>query len=225
MSSIRNVGSSGICVGCGGCSVATNGAVTLGINEHGYFSVDLSSAGADELALASRVCPFADEAENETQLGRELYAGNENRHDVRIGYYNALFAGRVNTDDDNIRSFSSGGLTSWVNASLLASGAVDGVIHVSENPGRPGSLFEYVVSENLDQLYARTKSRYHAVCFADVVAAIRGNGKRYAFVGVPCFVKCRTRQPDCLCVRAGVRPHEKRGVRRTAGVADPDRTG
>jgi coenzyme F420-reducing hydrogenase beta subunit len=189
MDSIQKVVGNGVCIGCGSCASIAGSSINLRLNDYGYFSVDLSEANAHELAAASKVCPFADEAENETVLGEKLYSGRAGNHDPRIGYYDALYAGRVNTDDENIKSFSSGGLTSWVNASLLASGAIDGVIHVSEKPGQQGQFFEYAVSESLEQLYSRTKSRYHAVCFSDVVDKIRGNGKKYAFVGVPCFVK------------------------------------
>ena len=189
MDSIQKVVSSGVCVGCGGCGTLAGASIGLKLNDYGHFSVDLGNATQDALALASQVCPFADESEDETTLGRELFAETAAEHDPRIGFYNALYAGRIQTDDEAIKSFSSGGLTSWICASLLRAGLVDGVIHVAEKSGGNGQLFEYAVSENLEQLYERAKSRYHAVCFADVATAIRGNGKRYAFVGVPCFVK------------------------------------
>jgi coenzyme F420 hydrogenase subunit beta len=133
MDSIQKVVGNGVCIGCGSCASIAGSSINLRLNDYGYFSVDLSEANSHELAAASKVCPFADEAENETVLGEKLYSGRAGNHDPRIGYYDALYAGRVNTDDENIKSFSSGGLTSWVNASLLASGAIDGVIHVSEN--------------------------------------------------------------------------------------------
>jgi coenzyme F420-reducing hydrogenase beta subunit len=188
MDSIQKVVSSGTCVGCGGCGAIASPSIDLRLNDYGYFSVDLSRATEQELAKASQVCPFADESEDETSLGKKLFAGTTG-HDPRIGYYSGLYAGRINSDDETIKSFSSGGLTSWISASLLRSGQVDGVIHVAEKSGAHGQLFEYAISESLDQLYERAKSRYHAVCFSDVVNAIRGNGKKYVFIGVPCFVK------------------------------------
>lgn len=188
MSSIREVVSSGCCVGCGGCSVATKNAIVLQRNDYGYFSANLNGATETDLAAASKVCPFSLEAENESVLGTGLFAEKMPTHDSRIGYYNALYAGRV-SDEEVVKNFSSGGLTSWVVSQLLLKNEIDAVIHVGEIAGKIGGLFEYVVSDSLEQLYGRTKSRYYSVSFADVVNSIRGDGKRYAFVGVPCYVK------------------------------------
>ncbi|MBK8018945.1 MAG: Coenzyme F420 hydrogenase/dehydrogenase, beta subunit C-terminal domain [Betaproteobacteria bacterium] len=81
---------------------------------------------------------------------------------------------------------SSGGLTTWLLEALLERGDIDGVVHVSASDS---PLFMYTVSTTRDGLGARGKSRYYAVEVSEVLNAVRGNGRRYAFVGVPCFVK------------------------------------
>lgn len=188
MDSIRKVVQNGYCVGCGACSVASSGRIFLSRNDYGYYGANLAQANDSEIASASKVCPFSAEAENETPLGAALFACDLPAYDSRLGHYTGLYAGRI-ASDDNIKNASSGGLTSWVVAKLLAAGAIDGVVHVGENFDKTLGIFDYTISENQNQLYRRTKSRYYSVSFAEVISGIRGDGKKYAFIGVPCFVK------------------------------------
>jgi coenzyme F420-reducing hydrogenase beta subunit len=189
METISNVIIGGYCVGCGACSAASNSNIKMHINELGYYSADIETANSQHIDIASVVCPFSNESDNEDVLGQKLFSSNKLFHDPRLGYFLSLNAGRIN-DSKSLSLFSSGGLTTWIAAELLKAGEIDGVIHVGgdgiQNDGR---LFNYVLSESLDQLYARTKSRYYAVEFSKVLEQMRGNGKRYAFIGVPCFVK------------------------------------
>jgi hypothetical protein len=46
--SIVDVVNNGICVGCGGCRVATNGRIQIGMDEHRAFVADLGAAVARE---------------------------------------------------------------------------------------------------------------------------------------------------------------------------------
>ncbi|MDB5649800.1 MAG: hypothetical protein JWL62_1320, partial [Hyphomicrobiales bacterium] len=50
-------------------------------------------------------------------------------------------------------------------------------------------LFDYVVSENAAELDDRRKSKYYSTEFSRCLTSIRGNGRRYALVGVPCYIK------------------------------------
>ena len=193
MNSLGNVLEGGYCIGCGACAVAMQGALTLRRNEHGLYRAALSSADAAHEAFALKACPFAAGQPSEDDLGRALYgspgAGSQPmRHDPRLGHHLSLLTGRL-TDDTRLPAHSSGGLTTWVLEQLLARGEVDGVIHVSPVQAAGEGLFEYRVSESLGELQGRTKSRYYSVSFDRAVLGIRGNGRRYAFVGVPCFVK------------------------------------
>ena len=106
-------------------------------------------------------------------------------HDGRIGRYLGTYAGRI-LDEIDITSSSSGGLTTWILGQLLERGLVDGVIHVGSGDDQ---LFEYKVSRSIDELVARRKSQYFPVNFVGALDEIKGDGKRYAFVGIPCAIK------------------------------------
>lgn len=182
----------GICIGCGACSVATDGAIQLELNRHRLYEPRLDDVDAELIALASSVCPFSDDAANEDDLDAPSQAGQELPRDNRLGRVGRTFAGRIALDSKVIRS-SSGGLTTWLLNELLEIGLVHGVIHVASagSPGS-GSHFQYVVSTKEGELSERTKSQYAPTQFADVIAQVRGDGRRYVVVGVPCFIKaCR----------------------------------
>lgn len=184
MPTIKNVVENAICVGCGACAVRTDGAITVQVNPHGYYSADLSRADENTLAVASRVCPFAHEAANEDALS-EASLEPAPFYDSRIGKYQSIHAGRV-ASGSYLEGSSSGGMTSWLAGRLLETGAVDGVIHVGR--GEDG-LFSYQLSHSLQALRAQRKSAYYSTTLAGVLEAIRNDGQRYALIGVPCFIK------------------------------------
>ena len=181
--SITDVVEGDMCVGCGACGVATSGRIPVTIRPRGFYQADLSAATDADLALGSRVCPFANESKNEDEVADGLFA--DLPHDPRIGRYRSLFAGRI-ADDGQIPFSSSGGLTNWTLAQLLERGLVDGVIHV-RNLDEP--MFGYVISTTAEELLAGRKSKYYPATFAEVLRSIRGDSRRYAFVGIPCAIK------------------------------------
>ncbi|GAB3067847.1 Coenzyme F420 hydrogenase/dehydrogenase, beta subunit C-terminal domain [Nocardioides zeae] len=185
--SFSQVVDSGCCVGCGACEVATGGSVTVRLGPTRTYQADPDVSLADS-ATASSVCPFADETVDETALGARLYP--ELPEDPRTGRYLAGYAGR-NPDAALVPDSSSGGLTSYLLRSLLERGDVDGIIHVGETGAAGGSgepIFAYVVSNDVDQLMARRKSQYYPVSMNEVLREVRGDGRHYAFVGIPCVV-------------------------------------
>ncbi|PJJ55559.1 Coenzyme F420 hydrogenase/dehydrogenase, beta subunit C-terminal domain [Compostimonas suwonensis] len=183
MSSIENVVANGMCVGCGGCGTATSGRIPIRLTTRGAYEADLAGVSSADKEIGSRVCPFADESKNEDEIADEAFA--ELQSDPRTGRYLGMYAGRI-TDDKAITKSSSGGLTNWTLTQLILRGEVDGVIHVgsTESP-----MFGYVVSHSVDELMGRRKSQYYPASFADTLRGVRGNGKRYAFVGVPCAIR------------------------------------
>lgn len=54
--------------------------------------------------------------------------------------------------------------------------------------GNTESLFGYRVSQSVEDVMSRRKSMYYSTTFADMVNGVLNTGKRYAFVGVPCYV-------------------------------------
>lgn len=181
---ISEVVERGMCVGCGSCAVRTSGAIPVTIGRLGVYEASLAGATSGQIAIASKVCPFSDDAKNETVLGDERYPDLD--HDTRVGRYLDIFAGRV-TDDARVLGSSSGGLTSFLLEELLRDGHVDGVVHVGR--GENSELFEYVVSTTVEELTSSRKSAYYSTTIADAVSQIRGDGRRYAVVGIPCFIK------------------------------------
>jgi coenzyme F420 hydrogenase subunit beta len=180
---IGNVVKCGACVGCGACSVITNRQIPMAVDPYGVWQADPTVALPLALELGSRVCPFADESPNETEISSEDYG-----HlplDPRVGRYLDAFAAQVN-DDEYLAGSSSGGVTSWMLKQLLERDLIDGVIHVGADPAV--GLFSYVVSRTPEDLVSRRKSIYYSTSMADALLTIKGNGKRYALVGVPCFI-------------------------------------
>ncbi|MCR4513031.1 Coenzyme F420 hydrogenase/dehydrogenase, beta subunit C-terminal domain [Aeromicrobium sp. 50.2.37] len=181
---IEEVLSRGMCVGCGGCSVATRGAIPITISRRGIYEASLDGVSEEDRRAGSSVCPFSDESKNEDQLGPP--AGEVGDYDPRLGRFTSIRAGR-RTADETLPESSSGGITSWTLGRLLETGAIDGVIHVGAVDG--DRLFEYVVSRSLEEIEDRRKSQYYATTLASTIEAIRGDGRRYAIVGVPCFIR------------------------------------
>ncbi len=144
---------------------------------------------ATEPDRVAKVCPFFNHGQDEDNLvpdGSRAAA----EHHPDIGWYRAILAGHANEGDFR-RHGSSGGLTNWLAAELLKSGKVDGVIHVKNTPAHRATevLFEYSISKDPAGLDQGAKSKYYPIEISKVVALIRQQPGRYAFIGVPCFVK------------------------------------
>lgn len=177
----------GMCIGCGTCSVVTKGAIPLELNRYGMYVASLDSATEAETRLASRVCPFSDEAPNEDELGAPTDGGNALPLDPRVGRYGRIFAGR-HSSEDYLMGSSSGGLTSWLLQQLQEQNLVDAVIHVGRNDDG-GRLFQYTISSEMESVAAQRKSQYYPTTLRDVLRIAAAEKKRYALVGVPCFIK------------------------------------
>ena len=183
---IEDVIERGMCVGCGACSVATGGAITIKLGRRRSYEADASNAPAEALRVASKVCPFSDDSRNEDAIAKDRFAGLA--YDERIGFYSTLTAARV-TDLERLLGSSSGGLTSWVAEELLRRGRVDAILHVAPTHTDDGPLFSFSASDTADEFASQRKSMYYASTMAEIVASVRGDGRRYAVIGVPCFLR------------------------------------
>ncbi|HEX5857928.1 MAG TPA: Coenzyme F420 hydrogenase/dehydrogenase, beta subunit C-terminal domain, partial [Microbacterium sp.] len=170
----------------GACSAATGGAIRVTIGTRRQYEADLTGAPEAAVRAGSRVCPFSDESRNEDAIATDRFAGLQ--YDARVGYYSTLKAARL-TDEGRLMGSSSGGLTSWVAEQLLRRGKVDAVIHVTPSHTDGAPMFSYTTSETPEQFAAERKSMYYATTMADILREVRGNGKRYALIGVPCFLR------------------------------------
>lgn len=181
---IEDVVSRGLCIGCGGCSVRTSGKVSVTLGRYGVMQADLTQATPDDIEAASRVCPMSDHAKNESTLAAERFP--KLPEDPEVGHHHLVLAGRL-SDEAQLPQSSSGGLTTFVLRRLLETNEIDGVVHVGRASGT--SLFTYSVSRSTDELLAKRKSDYYSTTFADAIRSLRGDGNRYAVVGIPCFIK------------------------------------
>lgn len=183
--SIHDVVARDMCVGCGACGVASGGKVSVTLGIRGQYRADITALDGSEIRSLSSVCPFSRFSRNEDEISADRYS--ELKYEEGIGFVRSMFAGRASGDSELLKT-SSGGLTSWLTAKLLSSGEVDGIIHVGFGDQ---AMFAYRRSESLEQLLSDDgrKSRYYPVSFSEILNEIRGNGRRYAFVGVPCQVR------------------------------------
>lgn len=188
MNDIREIASKGYCAGCGACAVACPD-ISMQLTDIGTYIPTLDKIGS-VLSVASSVCPFSDTALNEDELARRRYDADNASHNPFLGFFNGLYAGQISAEDLRLGS-SSGGLTSWFLAELLRLELVDGVIHVGAATRVENGkiLTAYTVSSSVTELLGKRKSRYYPHEFSRALASIRGDGKRYAIVGLPCFIK------------------------------------
>jgi coenzyme F420-reducing hydrogenase beta subunit len=179
---------SGLCIGCGSCAAAHRSA-DMRWDRDGFLKPggprDWYEAPSEHVTYQ---CPMAPGAPNEDRIAVARFPKAPAR-DPSIGRFEAAYVGHV--ADQGFRSRgSSGGLTSWVAAELLRTGAVEGVAHVVPvDPRANGRFFEYRVSRSPDELNRGAKSRYYPVELSNVLREIRATPGSYAIVGVPCFIK------------------------------------
>lgn len=173
----------GYCIGCGGCAAIDN-AVSIKLDPYGLLKPEGDFTRGFE---ASDVCPFSAKR-NEDEIGAAQFGADNAYHDDRIGYFQAIFVGHVSVGTYRNRGGSSGFVT-WLLVELMERGLIDGVIHLKSSEGPSGRLFEYGVSSTIEEVVSCAKSKYYPSHFDEAVKKIKGDGRRYAFVGVPCFVK------------------------------------
>lgn len=187
MHTIENVIEEDMCVGCGACTVVSGGKVPVTIGRFGSYKADVVTSDSATRRAAGKVCPFSDESRNEDRIAEDTFSEELPGLDI-LGKYRGVYAGRL-SDDGLLAGSSSGGLTSWVAQKLLEKGLVDGVIHVGGSNTSSTELFAYQVSYSVVEVLGKRKSAYYSTSFADAVQSIRGDGRKYAFTGVPCFVR------------------------------------
>lgn len=178
-SDIENVVQGGFCVGCGGCaSVDSN--IEMTFTDYGTYKPILPSKPERKTDF---VCPFSNQGPHENELGASI---DDTGHKDKLGIYTSLFVGHV-TDEKQRLTSSSGGCATWLVSRLFETNLIDYVIHVK--PGRDGTLFEYAVSETIDECERGAKTRYYPVEASNVISFVRDNPGKYAFVGIPCYIK------------------------------------
>jgi len=191
MNHMRQVIDGGYCIGCGACDCASDGAISIAMDESGMYQADvafLNMLSDDALNKALAVCPFSNDGPNEDAFGKGLF-GRDCSHDPQIGYYKDLYIGYVAEDDFRVKG-TSGGVITWVLTELLKKREIDAVAHVKKVEAQDdGILFRYGISRTADEIMAGAKSRYYPIEMSDVLKQIKSTPGRYAVVGLPCFIK------------------------------------
>ncbi len=188
-SSISDVVNQGLCIGCGGCAAnsISNNKISMKLNEYGIFQPHISlPLTKDELEKTVAVCPFNPEPEtkvlNENVIASQ-FLDNTKRINEYLGNYTELFAGH---SLEHRKSASSGGIATWLLSELLNRGIVDGVICVRAGQEQK---FEYCFIEDVNGLVNSSKTRYYPITLKDMLDLVDSKGGRYAFTGLPCFIK------------------------------------
>ncbi|KAB2661764.1 MAG: coenzyme F420 hydrogenase [Verrucomicrobia bacterium] len=190
LKSIRNVIDGGYCIGCGVCAAVDQSPIRMRFDQFGALQAFIPATILDSQipeAILS-VCPFSEGAANEDEIGRALYP--EGKQDSHVGFHLECYLGHVAEGDFRARG-SSGGIGSWVLSELFRLGLIDKAIHVGERQPTQGDprLFAFAVSNSMEEIRAKSKSRYYPIEMSEVLRFVRETPGRYAIVGVPCFIK------------------------------------
>ena len=187
---VQDVISKGFCVGCGACASIQPNIENMTLNHLGQYEPKLQHLTSEAMDLADKICPFSDDSLNETQLGNKIFKNSEN-FDLRIGHYDSVHVGYAGEKNKYREEGSSGGLTNWLLAYLLKNKLIDGAIVVGSNDDRKANqtIYSYQIIDNYNDLGSCAKSKYYPVELSQVVQLVKAQKRRFAFVGVPCYVK------------------------------------
>lgn len=153
-----------------------------------YLPELIEGVSEDWKELDLKVCPFADNQDNEDTISEMLFSNQEGiKHRSETGYYLQCSIGYVNDHEARLAS-TSGGIIAWLAGEMLSSGKVDAVAFVGQSDG-VDNLFEYQIATDIAELCKCRKSRYYAVETSKIIGEIKKLNGRVLFIGLPCFVK------------------------------------
>ncbi|MFS0750389.1 Coenzyme F420 hydrogenase/dehydrogenase, beta subunit C-terminal domain [Oceanobacillus sp. 1P07AA] len=178
------------CIGCGACASIDNSPFEIKFNENGEYKAYLKKEfkNNNQINNVNEVCPFSNDSDNETEIGKNLFEDFEASFNQYTGYYLNNYAGYVK-ESSYRNNGSSGGMGSWIAAQLMEQNLVDSVIHVRESTRESEALFEYQVSTNKEEFLTGAKSKYYPIELSQVMDYVKENDGRYAIIGIPCFIK------------------------------------
>lgn len=179
------------CIGCGLCASLTESPLTMKMNEDGKYEPSLNeNMVQDEMKVSPlSVCPFAKNNNKETEIGKHVFGDIKNiKYDQYSGYYIKSYAGYVKENEYRLKG-SSGGMGNWIASQLLKENIVDGIIHVKSNPNDNDVLFDYQISNTIDDLSKGAKSKYYPIEMSQVLQFVKENEGKYALIGIPCYIK------------------------------------
>jgi coenzyme F420-reducing hydrogenase beta subunit len=184
---ISTIVKNNLCIGCGVCAaMCPEHLLSMQFNRFGEYNPVRRKECEKDCGLCHKVCPFADENDNEDAIGKSLYGQiNGISHRPETGYYLNCYVGYAPQTRDR---GASGGMATWLLAMLLKKGIVDYVIAVvPEN--NPDPLFRFAVLHDTESVLSSSGSAYYPVELSGVLQEIQNNPGRCAVIGLPCFIK------------------------------------
>lgn len=185
----------GYCIGCGVCAHVARGDIVIRLDEIGRLQASRTNSAASLSKINAHesrridpnvVCPFSEDSVDEDRLSEEWFP--DTVPDPFIGRYLKCYAGYVQ-ESSYRRLGGSGGFGKWVLAELLRLSHVDAIIQVHATEGMNGKHYSYAIFDSFESVLNGSKSSYYPIELSDVLATVSKEAKRYAIVGVPCFIK------------------------------------
>ncbi len=164
--------------------------ITMKLNEYGEYQPELKESAnlpsEKELKAMQDSCLSLSE-KNESDVAEKAFSNIPDiKFDNRIGFYSGLYIGHV-TEGKFRENGSSGGFGTWIFKELLERGKIDGVIQVKESTEN-SKLFEYGISNSLEQICTSAKTRYYPVELSEVINKIKNTDGNYAIIGLPSYI-------------------------------------
>ena len=185
---IREVVENDHCIGCGLCVyICPNKAIEMKWNEYGFLIPELADT-CDSKGDCIDVCPFNPKPQEELKTENELaqiYLKDATQFQMKIGKFNNIYAGYSN--EFRLTS-SAGGVATYIFTELIERKIVDHVFSVKES-NRTGVYYEYNISNNKEELFSASKTKYFPVTLSTVMNKIHELEGKVAIVGVGCFIK------------------------------------
>lgn len=184
---IAKIVESDLCIGCGMCAgICPQQILKMEWNLYGEYNPVEHQPCSLECGLCLKVCPFANNKENEDTIARALYGDiTAINHTSQTGYYLASFVGY---SQKHRTTSASGGLMTWILERLLLEKKVDYVICVAPT-GNPEKLFSFQVFGTIEDLKKGSGSAYYPVEMSGIIQYILITPGKYAITGLPCFIK------------------------------------
>ncbi|MCP1170039.1 Coenzyme F420 hydrogenase/dehydrogenase, beta subunit C-terminal domain [Limimaricola litoreus] len=166
-----------LCSGCGGCALASEGAIEMGLSAPGFLRPVQRAAIPEETdRRIAAICPG---------LGQTLDR-QATHDDVLWGPYEEMRTGWASAPELR-HAASSGGALSAVLGWLIESGKVEAAVHVAADSDRP-TANRVTVSRDAAEIKAAAGSRYAPSAPLAALGSLIARGGRYAFVGKPCDI-------------------------------------
>jgi len=186
MNVVKKISENGYCIGCGICvSVCPNNSLDIGFNSYGEYEVFSTDECIDNCKRCLDICPFF---KNKQALKFEnIFSVDSMQYDKNLGYFYNTYYGFVKNNNKRKKS-ASGGLTTWLLKRLLRNNYVDFAIMVTRS-NNPDKLFKYEVIKSEELIQKSSGSAYYPVELSGVLDFIKSNEKKFAVVGLPCFIR------------------------------------